>query len=188
MQARELKNCLAGKYIICSCEGNAEEAIIDLLLEHNKLCFKREDLIRGKCTQLRKGVDIAQEYLRQEFERGIAILRIQDREKDKFKLPRLYCSIPVIDIVTKPEIEILHIIAENCEQDFERCRRFKKNLKASEYCKGYFSKQNNVRIKIVKSKEFVDFMYANDIDKLIDAIRRYRGDKQEAHCLRDLLA
>lgn len=183
----------AGKFlflissIICSCEGNAEEAIIDLLLEHNKLCFNREDLVCGKCTQLRKGIDIAQEYLRQEFERGVAILRIQDREKDKFKLPRPYCSIPVIDVVTKPEIEILHIIAENCEQDFEHCKRLKKNLKPSEYCKGYFSKQNTARIKIVKSKEFVESMYANNIDKLIDAIRRYRGDKQEAYCLRDLL-
>lgn len=187
MQTGELKSRLAGKYIICSCEGNAEEAIIDLLLAHDKLCFKREDLIRGKCTQLRKSTDIAQEYLRQEFERGIVILRIQDREKDKFKLPRHYSSIPVIDVVTKPEIEILHIIAENCEKDFERCKRLKKDLKPSEYCKGYFSKQKNVRVKKVKSKEFVETLYADDINKLVAAIVRYHGDRQEAYCLKDLL-
>lgn len=34
-----------GKYIACICEGGAERAIFDLLLEKNKLIFKKENLI-----------------------------------------------------------------------------------------------------------------------------------------------
>lgn len=187
MQDAELKNRLAGKYIICACEGNAEEAIIDLLLDYGMLCFGREDLIRSKCTQIRSGSDIAQEYLRQEFGRDIVILRILDRDKENFKLPRLYKHISVISVVTRPEIEILHIRALGLESDFERCKRLKKDLQPSEFLQGYCSKQKNIRIKNVKSEEFAKALYADCIDKLLDAIRRYNGDGQKAYCLRDLL-
>lgn len=190
MQTGELKSWLAGKYIICACEGNAEEAIINLLLDHDKLCFKREALIRGKCTQLRKSKDIANEYLNQEFERGIVILRILDRDKENFTLPRPYNMnkrISVINVVTKPEIEILHIKALGLEQDFEHCKRLKKDVKPSEFLQGYFSKQKNARIKNVKSMEFSKALYADGIDKLLDAIKRYNADGQKANCLRDLL-
>ncbi len=34
-----------GKYIACICEGGAERAIIDLLLDNHKLIFEREELI-----------------------------------------------------------------------------------------------------------------------------------------------
>lgn len=34
-----------GKYTACICEGGAERAIIDLLLDNHKLIFEREELI-----------------------------------------------------------------------------------------------------------------------------------------------
>ncbi len=34
-----------GKYIACICEGGAERAIIDLLLDNHKLIFEREELM-----------------------------------------------------------------------------------------------------------------------------------------------
>lgn len=162
-----------------------------MLLDSNKLCFNRDDLVRGKCNQIRKGEDIAQEYLRQEYERDIVILRILDREKEKFKLPKPYSlnkNISVINIVTRPEIEILHILSEGLKEDFERNKRHKKNLKPSEFCQGYFSTRNKGRIRSVKSAEFVNFMYGEHIDKLIDAIEQYhRNEQQEAYSLWDLL-
>lgn len=36
------------EYIACICEGLAEEAIIDLLLENNKLEFNKEQLLEEK--------------------------------------------------------------------------------------------------------------------------------------------
>ena len=38
-----------GKYIACICEGGAERAILDLLLDNYKLIFEREDLIEEVC-------------------------------------------------------------------------------------------------------------------------------------------
>ena len=179
MQSGSLKDCLVGKYIICACEGIAEKAVVDLLLDHDKLCFAREDLVRRDCTRIRRGDNLAQEYLNQEYKREVVILRILDREQEKFKLPRIYRHVPIYNVVTKPEIEILHILAEHLEFDFQKQ---KKNLKAGEFCKIHFRNQD------VKSKDFIESLYAANVEKLVDAIKRYDKSKQKAYCLRDLLA
>lgn len=52
MQIAELK---AGNvYILCICEGTAEEEVINMLLDNNKLIFTREDLIDCKVIRTRK--------------------------------------------------------------------------------------------------------------------------------------
>lgn len=38
-------NIQLSKYVACICEGSAEQAIIDLLLEHNLLTFNKEQLL-----------------------------------------------------------------------------------------------------------------------------------------------
>ena len=135
MQSGSLNDFLFGKYILCVCEGIAEESIIDLLLDNNKLCFKRENLIQQMCTRIRTGERLASEFLHVQYEKDIVILRILDRENEKLNLPKIYRQnkhISIVNIVTKPEIEFLHIIAENLENDFERQKKHKKNLKPSE--------------------------------------------------------
>ena len=42
-----------GKYIACICEGGAERAILDLLLDSHKLIFKREELIEEEVLRCR---------------------------------------------------------------------------------------------------------------------------------------
>lgn len=42
------------KYIACICEGGAERAILDLLLDYDKLIFSRKDLIEEEILKLRK--------------------------------------------------------------------------------------------------------------------------------------
>ncbi len=181
-----LKDELYGKYIICSCEGNAEQAAIDLLIYGNRLCFGKEDLMDGQCTQIRTGKHIAETFLSIEAERDIAILRILDRPKEKLVLPRIYrlgMNIPVFDVITRPEIEILHIIACNRYQDFKSQRE----LSASAYCKSLFAQGRN-RPKI-KSKEFMYQQYEEDLDSLVHAITEYkRLTDQQEYCLADLLA
>ena len=43
------------KYIACVCEGAAEQAIIDLLLDSNKLIFDRSQLLDGMILGCRSG-------------------------------------------------------------------------------------------------------------------------------------
>ena len=51
------------KYVACICEGAAEKAIMEILLDADKLIFKRDDLLEGELTEngigvvLRKKVD-----------------------------------------------------------------------------------------------------------------------------------
>lgn len=187
MQSGSMKEMLRGKYILCVCEGQAEEAIIDLLLDNNKLCFGRQDLVRGKCTRIRQGDRLAREFLGQEYEKEVVILRILDRERERLKLPKAYDRrVDSISIVTKPEIEILYIIAEGLENEFELRKRHKKDLKASEFCQAHFREQQK---KLnVKSRDFIETMYGNNISQLVGAIVKYQNSRQQqSRCLGELL-
>lgn len=44
------------KYTACICEGGAETAILDLLLDQNKLIFSRDDLLEGEILKTRKNM------------------------------------------------------------------------------------------------------------------------------------
>lgn len=78
MQSRlmDLHEGLKDKYIICSCEGKAEQAIIDLHLDADALIFKRVDLVGKKCTMIRSASRIEEEYLHTAYNRPVVILRI----------------------------------------------------------------------------------------------------------------
>lgn len=41
------------KYIACICEGAAEQAIIELLLDNGKLIFTRDNLLDGEILRCR---------------------------------------------------------------------------------------------------------------------------------------
>lgn len=164
-----LSDNLGDKYIICSCEGVAEETILNLLLDNEKLCFKREDLVDKSVTRYRTADVIAKEFLNREYEREIVVLRIIDRAKDVFKFPRVYTvrrKIGIFDIVTKPEIEILHIISEGLLQKYEHEKKHDRNLKPSSFCKAFFGAD-------VKTISFIENLYSDDINKLIKTIKYY---------------
>ena len=42
------------KYIACICEGGAEAAIMNMLLDQNKLIFSRDELLEGEILKKRK--------------------------------------------------------------------------------------------------------------------------------------
>lgn len=178
-----------GKYIICSCEGHAEQAIMDLLIDGERLCFSRHDLIDGKCTQMRIGKHIANTFLGIDTEKEVAILRILDRRNEKLVLPkeyRLWRNISVLDVITKPEIEIIHIIAEGHYKKF-KAQPHKNPLSPSEYCKANFQQGRN-RLS-VKSREYVVRRYENDLDSLVEALLEYKrlSGNSFDYCLADLL-
>ena len=45
------------KYIACICEGAAEQAIIECLLDANKLIFTYDDMIEGEVIHVEKNLN-----------------------------------------------------------------------------------------------------------------------------------
>ena len=101
------------KYVACICEGSAEQAIIDLLLEHNLLIFSREQLRDEQVIGCRDARTFETRYLRKGFNDKISIIRILDSRRENFKLSKAYQhKVDVINVITAPEIEMLIIIVK----------------------------------------------------------------------------
>ena len=110
-----------GKYIACICEGGAERAILDLLLDSHKLIFKREELIEEEVLRCRSGKEFEKRYLRKGFNDKITIYRILDSRSEKFNLSKAYePKVDIKNVITAPEIEKLIICNEGKIKDYER--------------------------------------------------------------------
>ena len=163
----------------CICEGSAERAIIDLLLDAHLLIFERSELLEERVIRCRNASSFERDYLRMSFSDKISIIRVLDSRKEPFKLSKAYKSkIEVIDIVTAPEIEMLIIINENKYNEFKKSKK-----KPSIFCK------ENLKMHDVKSYEFVKGYFSN-VNDLLHAIKKYKEyskvSKNE-HTLNDLL-
>lgn len=168
---------LKEEYVICICEGAAEQAIIELLLDHNSLVFTHDNLVGREITRKRKASEIQDSFLNLAYQRQVNILRILDSKKDSFKLPPLYAErYPVHNIYTRPEIEMLLIIAEGQVEKY--LQKDKTRYKPSSYCTEILFPGEHI-----KSRDFIQRYFA-DIDKLHNAIRLYHeqsGKRGEAH-------
>ncbi len=157
-----------GKYIACICEGGAERAILDLLLDNNKLIFKREDLLEGEVLRYRSSKVFENRYLRKGFAEKITIYRILDSRGERFNLSKAYeHKVDIKNVITAPEIEKLIICNEGKYKDYEREERKNPRLKPSIYCKTILKHQN------VKNYDFVK-EYFSDIQVLVNALHEYR--------------
>lgn len=151
------------KYKACICEGSAEAAIIDILVDNNLLIFSRDEMLDGKVIRCRGAKKFEERYLRKGFEGLISVIRILDSRKENFKLSKAYENkVDVINVITAPEIEMLIIHSEGKYEQFKRSRR-----KPSEFCK------IDLKIDDVKSYDSVK-EYFSSPDKLIQAIKEYR--------------
>lgn len=173
-----------GNYIACICEGGAESAIIDLLLDSHKLIFEREDLLEEKVLRCRSGKEFQERYLRKGFTEKITIYRILDSRRENFNIGKAYKpKIEIKNIITAPEIEMLIIYKENKYKEYRNEKRKNPDLKPSTYCKSVLKYEN------VKCYDFV-LEYFSDIDVLIDTLHKYRKisklPKNEM-CILDLL-
>ncbi|MCD8041035.1 MAG: GNAT family acetyltransferase [Clostridia bacterium] len=155
--------------ILIMCEGPNELEVINLLLDNSKLAFSRDDLLDMRpfharqldASQLKPALDA--------YHGELKIYRVGDKLTDKLKISkdladkiteqRKFC--------TKPELEILFIIAENRLTDFEKV---KSKQKPKQFCK-----QNIVfnRKKYDNSTAFYENYFSGRIDILVDAIIEY---------------
>lgn len=167
------------KYKACICEGSAEAAIIDILVDHDLLIFPREEMLDEKVIRCRNAKRFEEQYLRKGFPAQISIIRILDSRREEFRLSRAYeHKIDVINVITAPEIEMLMIHSEGMYDRFKRSGK-----KPSEFCK------TELKMDRVKSYEFVKDYFRNP-QKLVDAIRAYRRTAnipKDEYSLADLL-
>lgn len=167
------------KYNACICEGTAEQVIIELLLDDNKLIFSRDSLLEHEVLRCRTGKNFEQQYLRKGFTEQITLFRILDSRRENFKLSKAYeGKVKVINVITAPEIEMLVIFNEDKYADYK-----KSGKKPSEYCKSDLKYHN------VKSAAFVR-EYFKDTEKLINAIYEYKrvsNVKRNEFTLADIL-
>lgn len=153
------------KYIACICEGAAEQTIIELLLDNQRLIFQRENLLEEEVLRCRSAKNFETQYLRKGFDEGITVLRILDSHSEKFKLSKAYeHKIRVINVVTAPEIEMLVIIKDGKYADYKHRHS---NVKPSDYCK------INLGYSNVKSAKFLLNCF-RDVDALTEVIREYK--------------
>lgn len=150
------------KYKACICEGAAENAIIDILLDNDLLIFTREEMLEEEVIRCRDGKRFEEKYLRKGFLDKISVIRILDSRRENFKLSKAYVhKVDVINVITAPEIEMLIILNEDKYKEFK-----KSGKKPSDYCK------EDLRMSGVKSYKFVREYFSN-ADILLDAIKKY---------------
>ena len=146
----------------CICEGAAEAAIIDVLLDNDLLIFNREEMLDENVIRCRDGKTFETRYLRKGFQEMVSVIRILDSRRENFKLSKAYENkVDVINVITAPEIEMLIILNENKYNEYK-----KSGKKPSIFCK------ENLRKSNVKSYAFVKG-YFEDPEILMEAIKKY---------------
>lgn len=172
----EIKNyCTGEHYILCLCEGTAEEDIMNWLLDENRLLFTRKDLIDKKFIRTRIVKKIEDIYLSLDYDKPIVIMRIIDSKKEKFNLGNLYKGrFEVMNIITNPEIEILMIVNRGDLHSYAT-KQTREKLKPSEYAAKHY------RIKKIKQSGTMKDFFNNDIDSLVHSIREHKSKKGKGH-------
>lgn len=122
------------KYLILL-EGNTEKAFIELLMDRGLFKINADDMLDLRPHQKRQLDTYLLAMIRQlDKNEQVKIIRIGDKITDKLKIPKdirekihseeKYC--------TKPEFEILIIIAESLYEEYQKC---KSNTKAKVFTK-----------------------------------------------------
>lgn len=153
---------LSGTPVLVSCEGGAEQTVIEILLDAGALCFSRENVI--DITGIRTANGIETEYLAVDYGRSIALLRIVDSRNSNFKLRKLYrqkCCI--YRICTCPEIEMLVILNEGKQKEYSKVMN---SMKPSDFCK------MELAYPYIKKPEWLRQYWT--ADTLVNSIARYK--------------
>lgn len=175
--------------LLIMCEGPNEKKIVDMLLEHNLLTFSEENLLGLTVYHARQITKSGQVRIELNMYPSLVdVYRIGDKQNDKLVIPKDYKDkiASVTKYCTKPELEMLLIIAAGLEKEYEK---EKSTVSPKEFAKEH--------IKIGKKKydnstQFYGDYFEGNIQLLVDSIRKYQKlkgkshDKDE-HCLAELL-
>ena len=163
--------------ILLLCEGLNEEVLVNILLDANAFCFSRDDLIGLRPYPIRQLNNPTIKSELQHYGLPVRVYRIGDKQNDKLTIPKdlreIILSNEVYKYCTKPELEILLILNEGLEKEYEKVKSLqspkefaKKNIK-------YNGK------KYDQSSDFLRIYYGEDnAKKLIQNIKKYKQYKR----------
>lgn len=171
------------------CEGPNEKEVIDILLENDCLSFKEKDLLGLTPYHARQIKTSAQVRTELNIYPGeVQILRIGDKQSDKIIIPAEYKDkiISVEKYCTKPELEIILIIAEKMIGKFNKVKSSTSPKKfAKEYIKcgkhkydnstlfyrEYFSGNPELLVKCIKEYKCLNGSHNKDEKYLADLLK-----------------
>ena len=111
--------------ILIMCEGPNEKKIIDILLDNGCLKFSQDDLLGLTAFHARQITSSGQVRAELNMYPGIVdVYRIGDKQSDKLTIPRDYKEKigEIKKYCTKPELEMLLIIAEGLEKEYAKVK------------------------------------------------------------------
>ena len=155
--------------ILIMCEGPNELKIINLLLDNNKRKFTRDDLLDMRPFHARQLTSPQLKPALDAYHGDVTIYRVGDKMSDALKVPKELS--PTIKgqykFCTKPELEMLLIIAENQVSQFEKV---KSKQKPKDFCKQNVSLNHK---KYDNSTAFYENYFKDNIELLISSIVEY---------------
>ena len=174
--------------LLIMCEGPSEREIINILLRHNCLKFSEDDLLGLTPYHARQIKTSAQVRTELNIYPGkVRILRIGDKLSDKLIIPADYKEkiTSVEKYCTKPELEMLFILAENLEKSYEKV---KSKTKPKDFAKKYISIGKR---KYDNSTVFYTDYFGDNPQLLIDSIKKYHlhngSHQKDEHYIDELL-
>ena len=176
--------------LLVMCEGPNEKAVVDMLLDAGCLEFSEDDLVGLTVYHARQLTAPVIKTALSIYTGEFAVYRIGDSMTDKLPVPpdyqgrikgtRKFC--------TKPELEMLLIIAEGKEAEFEKVKAGKRKMKAKDFCKANVVHN---RKRYDNSTQFYRDYFGSDIEMLVDVIEKYKqthgAHKKDEAYLADLL-
>lgn len=164
--------------ILLLCEGKNEEVLLNLLLDFDALIFNRDDLIGRRIYPVRQLSNPTIKSELKHYNLPVKVYRVGDKQNDKLVIPRDLRNIVSCDEIykycTKPELEMLLIINEGLEKEYEKV----KSIQSPKVFAKKYIKCNGV--KYDQSSTFLEEYYGgSNIDNLINNIIRYKNYKKQ---------
>lgn len=164
--------------ILLLCEGQNEKVLLNLLLDVNALVFDRDDLIGRRVYPVRQLNNPTIKSELKHYGSPVKVYRVGDKQNDKLVIPRDLRNIVFYDEIykycTKPELEMLLIINEGLEKEYEKV----KSTESPKVFAKRFVKCNGV--KYDQSSSFLkDYYGGSNVNNLIDNIKKYKNYKKQ---------
>ena len=176
--------------LLVMCEGPNEKAVVDMLLDAGCLEFSEDDLVGLTVYHARQLTAPVIKTALSIYTGEFAVYRIGDSMTDKLPVPADYQGRikGVRKFCTKPELEMLLLIAEGKEAEFEKVKAGKRKMKAKDFCKANVVHN---RKRYDNSTQFYRDYFGSDIGTLVEVIEKYKqthgAHKKGEEYLADLL-
>lgn len=176
--------------LLVMCEGPNEKAVVDMLLDAGCMEFSEDDLVGLTVYHARQLTAPVIKTALSIYTGEFAVYRIGDSMTDKLPVPADYQGRikGVRKFCTKPELEMLLLIAEGKEAEFEKVKAGKRKMKAKDFCKANVVHN---RKRYDNSTQFYRDYFGSDIGTLVEVIEKYKqthgAHKKDEEYLADLL-